>query len=59
MVGLGLIDEPKWTPSLNITLTAVGKKLYNLMKNLPDFPDNPDRSRSDMLQIKNQMLNNN
>lgn len=59
MVGLGLINEPKRAPSLNITLTAKGKNVYNLIRNLPDFPDNPNCSRSDMLLIKNQMLNTN
>lgn len=59
MVGLGLIDEPRWIPSLNITLTTIGKKIYNRIRNLPDFPDNPIRSRSDMLLVKNQLLNNN
>lgn len=59
MVGLGLINPPVWTPSLQITLTRKGKNIYGLIKNLPNFPDNPMKSRSNMLSIRNQLKTRN
>jgi 5-methylcytosine-specific restriction endonuclease McrA len=59
MVGLGLINPPVWTPYLQITLTSKGKRMYNLIRNFPNFPDNPLKSRINMLSIKNQLKNQN
>ena len=58
MVGLGLIKEPKRTANLNIQLTDIGEQIYNLIKNLPNFPDNLGKSKQDMLTIKEKLGNN-
>lgn len=59
MVGLGLINPPVQAPTLKIILTKKGRRIYNLIKNLPDFPDNPRKSRSDMLYIKSSLITQN
>jgi len=57
MVGLNLIKEPSLTPSLKIFLTAEGKRVYEIIKRLPDFPDHPrTKGRADMLSIKNDLV---
>lgn len=55
MVGLGLLKKPIYLPKLRLKLTKNGKKVYNLIKNLPDFPDNLFQARSDMMKIKSDL----
>lgn len=59
MVGLGLVKKPTSEPTLKISLTNKGNKIYRMIRNLPDFPDSPRKSRANMLLIKQQLKDNN
>lgn len=59
MVGLGLLKKPTYSPRLILRLTRRGKKIYNLIKNLPDFPDSQFRARFDTMRIKSNLKSSN
>jgi len=52
MVGIGLLEKPIYSPTLKLRLTKNGAKIYNLIKILPNFPDNLFRAKFDMIRIK-------
>ncbi|MBI4722465.1 MAG: HNH endonuclease [Candidatus Stahlbacteria bacterium] len=58
MVDLGLINKPVHIPNIKITLTDAGKKIYDHIRNSPNFIDNPRQAKENMRQIKNALKRN-
>lgn len=58
MVGLSLIHKPITSPTLRLSLTTKGEAIYNLIKSLPDFPDEARRAKGQALEIKVDLVAN-
>lgn len=55
MVGLGFIKEAQQLSRIKFKLTNVGMRIFDSIKDMPDFLDRPGQSKIDMLYIKNQL----